>query len=167
MNNRKAKSPKNENQTSFSYRFFNVFQHSGDSIFLFPFFLILYLLGTGQTKVTTGMVVAGMIFTALVVFLLKQIFRKERPAGIAGKMYRKYDRFSFPSGHAARVWAVVAIISFFYWRAAVVLSVWALLISFGRLKLKLHRKTDVFAGVVIGVLLGIFTVWVSSRLGFH
>ncbi|MGE0020706.1 MAG: phosphatase PAP2 family protein [Draconibacterium sp.] len=167
MDKLKANADNDEIQTSFSYRFFNVFQHSGDSIFLFPFFLILYLLSRGQTKDTAGMVVAGMLLTGLVVFILKQIFRKERPAGTFGKMYRKYDRFSFPSGHAARVWAVVTIISFFYWRAAAILSVWALLVSFGRLKLKLHHKTDVFAGVVIGILLGIFTVWVSFRFGFY
>lgn len=114
-----------------------------------------------------GIVFAGMALTGIVVFILKQIFRKERPDGTAGKMYRKYDRFSFPSGHAARVWVVVVLISYFYWPLAVALSVWALLVSFGRLKLKLHHKTDVFAGVVIGVLLGIFTVWVSSRFGFY
>lgn len=167
MDKQKANSDKKEIQTSFGYWFFNVFQHSGDSIFLFPLFLILFLLSSEQTKVLAGIVFAGMLLTGLVVFILKQIFRKPRPVGTVGKMYRKYDRFSFPSGHAARVWAVVTIISFFYWRAAALLSVWALLISFGRLKLKLHHKTDVFAGVVIGVLLGIFTVWVSSRFGFY
>lgn len=114
-----------------------------------------------------GIVFAGMLLTGLVVFILKQIFKKERPAGTAGKMYRKYDRFSFPSGHAARVWAVVVVISFFYWPLAAALSVWALLITYGRLKLKLHRKTDVFAGAIIGVLFGILTVWVSSRFGFY
>ncbi len=167
MDKQKANADNDEIQTSFGYRFFNVFQHSGDSIFLFPLFLILFLLSSGKTKVFAGIVFAGMLLTGLLVYILKQIFRKERPAGTFGKMYRKFDRFSFPSGHAARVWAVVTIISFFYWWAAAILSVWALLISFGRLKLKLHHKTDVFAGVVIGVLLGIFTVWLSSQLGFH
>lgn len=167
MDKLKANSDNDEIQTSFSYRFFNVFQHSGDSIFLFPLFLILFLLSSGQTKVFAGIVFPGMLLTGLVVFILKQIFRIERPAGTFGKMYRKYDRFSFPSGHAARVWVIVVIMAFFYWPLAAILSVWALLISFGRLKLKLHHKTDVFAGLAIGALLGIFTVWVSSRFGFY
>ena len=167
MNNLKTNSKKNGIQTNFSCRFFNIFQHTGDSLFLFPLFLVLFLLNSVNTKLLAGMVLAGMTSTGLVVFTLKQIFRIERPAGTAGKMYRRYDRFSFPSGHAARAWAIAVMLAFYSWPLAAGLSVWALLISFGRLKLKLHHKTDVFAGVVIGVLLGILTVWVSSRFGFY
>ena len=167
MDKKKANSHNNEIQTSFGYWFFNVFQHSGDSIFLFPLFLILFLLNSGQTKVFAGIVFAGMLLTGLVVIILKQILRKPRPVGTAGKMYRKYDRFSFPSGHAARVWMVAITTAFFYWPLAAALSVWALLISLGRLKLKLHHKSDVFVGMVIGILLGLFIVWVSTQFGFY
>ncbi|HCE56333.1 MAG TPA: hypothetical protein DER09_00705 [Prolixibacteraceae bacterium] len=165
MDNQQANSDKKEIQTSFSHRFFNVFQHSGDSIFLFPLFLFLFLLNSGQAKLLAVLVLAGMSITALVVFTLKQIFRKERPAGTAGKMYRKYDRFSFPSGHAARVCVIVVIMAFFYWPLAAGLSIWAVLIAYSRLKLKLHDVTDVFTGVAIGVAIGFFTVWMNKLFG--
>lgn len=167
MNSPKINSNEKEMQSELYFRFFSLFQHSGDSLFLFPLVFIIFIMASGHTKVFAGIVFAGMILNGLLVFALKQIFRKERPEGTAGKMYRKYDRFSFPSGHAARVWAIVTIAAFFYWPLSVWLSAWALLISYSRLKLKLHDFTDVIAGSFIGVLIGVFTVWVSFRLGFY
>jgi undecaprenyl-diphosphatase len=81
-------------------------------------------------------------------------------------MYRKYDRFSFPSGHTARVWVIVVIVAFFDWPLATALSVWAVLITYSRLKLRLHHFTDVTAGVIIGVAVGFFVMWMGSILGF-
>ncbi len=107
-----------------------------------------------------GAVLAGITSAGLVVFVLKQVFRKERPAGIAGKMYRKYDRFSFPSGHAARAWTIALTTAFFYWPLAIALFVWAALISYSRLKLKLHDALDVVAGTLVGLVTGLIAVWI-------
>jgi len=159
-------SKETKGNTTFVFRFLNLFQHTGDSLLLFPLFLMLFFLSSGHLKLLAEMVLAGMTITALVVFTLKQIFRKERPEGTAGKMYRKYDRFSFPSGHTARVWAIVAIVAFFYPPLAAVLSIWSVLITYSRLKLRLHDITDVTAGMIIGVAVGFFVVWMGSILGF-
>jgi hypothetical protein len=42
MNNQNFSSPEDAGQTSLSFRFFVFFQHSGDSILLFPLFLLLF-----------------------------------------------------------------------------------------------------------------------------
>jgi undecaprenyl-diphosphatase len=166
MNNQNFSSQEEARKTSLSFRFFGLFQHSGDSILLFPLFLLLFFTGSGQLKMWAGVILAGITLTGLVVFVLKQVFRKERPDGTAGKMYRKYDRFSLPSGHAARAWTIAMTTAFFYWPLAIALSVWAALISYSRLKLNLHDVTDVVAGTLVGIVTGLIVAWIFFSMIF-
>lgn len=165
-NKSKYNSVVNTEKPGLVFRFLNTFQHTGDSILLFPLVLLLFFFSEGQIRERAGVFFAGMLLTGLVVMGLKYTVRKKRPEGNAGKMYRKYDPFSFPSGHTARAWTIVVIALFFNWFFATVLTIWALLITFSRLKLKLHDVTDVSAGTIIGIITGFFTIWLSVKFEF-
>lgn len=166
MDSRKVNAQEKESQPDFIYRGFTIFQHSGDSIFLFLLFLILFFVSSESAKKMAGLVLTGMTLSGFTVFVLKQVFRKERPAGTAGKMYRKYDRFSFPSGHAARAWTIALTTAFLHWPLAIALFVWAGVISYSRLKLNLHDVADVVAGTLVGLFTGLIAVWIFYLMIF-
>jgi membrane-associated phospholipid phosphatase len=98
--------------------------------------------------------------------LLKLVFKRHRPPHhAADPRFIGPDQHSFPSGHATRVWGVVALLvalaesrpavleHVFHTTTGVVLAVagvWALLINFTRVALGRHYPSDVVAGSVIG-----------------
>ena len=63
--------------------------------------------------------------------------------------------YSFPSTHAA--WAFAAAASVFAWHkwAGTVCILAAFLIAFSRLYLFVHFPTDVFAGILLGIFMGV------------
>ena len=67
---------------------------------------------------------------------------------------------SFPSGHTAASFAVVAALKVSgnpLWKPALV---WAVLIAFSRLYLYVHWPTDILGGIVLGAVVG----WAGARL---
>lgn len=67
---------------------------------------------------------------------------------------------SFPSGHTAASFAVVAALKVSgspLWKPALV---WAVLMAFSRLYLYVHWPTDVLGGIVLGAVVG----WAGARL---
>lgn len=154
-----------QNSLSGINTFFRFYQHTGDSLFLFPLFLILFFFGSGKITLYAGMALAGMAITGVTVWTLKMVTRKKRPAGQEGKLVRKFDPYSFPSGHAARAFSLVAVFLNGGQVLAIGTAIWACLISFSRLKLKLHFWFDVLAGILIGFGIGILVNWLSLKLG--
>ena len=62
--------------------------------------------------------------------------------------------YSFPSGHTASSFAAVSSLYFsqnWLFKPALVL---AILISFSRLYLYVHYPTDIFAGIILGIIVG-------------
>ncbi len=139
------------------------FPHSGDSLFLFPLFLLLFFICAKNLQGCFGSVLAGMAVTGILVWILKQCIKKERPMGEDGKIYRKYDPFSFPSGHVARAFVITTILFNCNLSVALLILLWALAISVSRIKLKLHFYADVIAGAATGVGVGIFIIWLRFK----
>jgi undecaprenyl-diphosphatase len=139
-----------------------VLAHSGDS----PVWLVGLGVGwwLGPTSLTTMLAAGfvGVLITALVVQLLKLIFRRQRPAGEWGQVYRKLDPHSFPSGHAARAVMLAGVaVTFGPLWLAVVMVVWAISVSLARVALGVHYLSDIVAGGVCGLVCA-----VGIRLGF-
>jgi undecaprenyl-diphosphatase len=92
---------------------------------------------------------------ALLVFAIKFLIRRPRPEGEWGAVYRNTDPHSFPSGHAARA-ALLALLVVALgpsWFTIVVL-LWAPLVCLARVATGLHYLSDVFAGILFGLLAG-------------
>jgi undecaprenyl-diphosphatase len=98
----------------------------------------------------------GIAVTALVVMVIKFSVRRSRPQGDWGGIYRKTDPHSFPSGHAARM-AMLAVLALGLgplWLGLIML-VWAPLVGLARAVMGVHYPSDILAGMVLGVIMGV------------
>lgn len=68
--------------------------------------------------------------------------------------------FSFPSGHTMASFASSIVIYYMNKKAGILALILSILIAFSRLYLYVHYPSDVFAGIIIGSLIG----YVSIRL---
>lgn len=133
-----------------------VLAHSGDSWLWLAGLAVLYAVGDSFWKswsLRMGLVIlvlAGLVLT------VKFIFRRPRPEGEWGAIYRKTDPHSFPSGHAARS-VLIAVLSLGWgppW-LAVPLLFWAPLVSLARVAMGVHFLSDVVVGAGIGICAGL------------
>lgn len=65
------------------------------------------------------------------------------------------DGFSFPSGHTLSSFAAATACFFYFRKSGAACYVLAALIGFSRLYFCVHYPTDVLAGAVLGILLGV------------
>ena len=132
------------------------FAHSGDSWFWLLALILVWLLGPPALKTLTPIFAVAILIAALVVFSIKFTVRRKRPAGEWGGIYRNTDPHSFPSGHATRaaLLAVLAIGLGPAWLAGL-LGIWAPLVILARVVMGVHYLSDVLAGAVLGIIIGV------------
>jgi undecaprenyl-diphosphatase len=132
-----------------------VVAHSGDSWFWGIGLVAVYLAGDAAAKSWAIALVAGIAALAIVVMATKLLVRRRRPAGEWGRIYRSTDPHSFPSGHAARAFLVTVLVAALgpSW-LAVLLLLWAPLVSLARVAMGVHYLSDVVAGALLGTVLG-------------
>ncbi len=130
--------------------------HSGDSWFWGAGLTLLALLRPGFWRFWALTLLAAIAVTAVVVLGLKFTVRRRRPEGEWGRIYRSTDPHSFPSGHAARA-ALLAVLTLGIgplW-LGVLLAVWAPLVALARVAMGVHYLSDILAGGLLGVLIGL------------
>lgn len=133
-----------------------ILAHSGDSWFWLIGLGILWLLGTEVWKYRALVLAGGILLTALIVLLIKFTVRRRRPEGNWGSIYRQTDPHSFPSGHAARA-VMLGILSLalgLQWFGLLLLA-WAPFVGLARVSMGVHYVSDVAAGVILGVIMGL------------
>jgi undecaprenyl-diphosphatase len=99
------------------------------------------------------------------VMTAKQLIRRRRPEGEWGAIYRNTDPHSFPSGHAARAFLIAVIAAGLgpSW-LAVILWIWAPLVALARAAMGVHYLSDVVAGAVVGIVVGLLALWLNPAL---
>ena len=137
------------------------FGHSGDSWFWAVGLLLLIWRGSAPWRSLAWAFLLGIALTAVVVLIIKFSVRRRRPEGEWGKIYRKADPHSFPSGHAARA-MMLAVLGLALGPAwfGMLLAVWAPLVGLARVATGLHFVSDVLAGWLLGALMG----WVTLQV---
>lgn len=147
------------------------FAHSGDSWFWGLGLIILWWSGNSFWKQWAIIELVGISVLAALVMSLKFIIRRRRPEGEWGGIYRNTDPHSFPSGHAARAFMIVVVaIGLGPAWFALVLLIWAPLVALARVAMGVHYVSDVIAGFVVGILMGLvvlqiqqpFLAWLAS-----
>ncbi|NPA92167.1 MAG: phosphatase PAP2 family protein [Chloroflexi bacterium] len=133
--------------------------HSGDSWFWLAGLGVVWAVGPAAWRERAGVAFVAVFVTAGVVLGLKFLFRRQRPEGTWGQIYRATDPHSFPSGHAARgalltvlAWGLIS------WQAGLLVAVWAGLMALARVAMGVHYLSDVLAGMLLGALLGGLTL---------
>jgi undecaprenyl-diphosphatase len=139
--------------------------HSGDSWFWLAGLGILWLVGSAHWRSLAALMAFGVVTLAGLVLAIKFLVRRRRPEGDWGAIYRNTDPHSFPSGHAARAFMLAMVASALgpLW-LAVMLWVWAPLVSLARVSMRVHYMLDVVAGLVVGLLAGLVVCLLQPAL---
>jgi undecaprenyl-diphosphatase len=158
-----------KDESSLLFRIGGLVAHSGDSWLWLVILATSWLLTDGDWHAALTFIILSLIFQSTVVLILKLIFRRHRPEGNWGGIYRVTDPYSFPSGHAARA-ILIATLSWHLvpgWPAAL-LTLWALLVCLARILMGVHYLSDVLAGMLAGMLAGwamiLIHPWLVSAL---
>lgn len=151
------------------------FAHSGDSWFWGLGLIILWLWQDSFWKRWAVVMFIGIAGLAAIVMSLKFIIRRQRPEGEWGGIYRNTDPHSFPSGHAARAFMIAVVASGLgpAW-LALLLWIWAPLVALARVAMGLHYTSDIVAGTLVGLIVGLIGLqiyqpllgWITSLIGF-
>jgi undecaprenyl-diphosphatase len=139
--------------------------HSGDSWFWAAGLVVVWLAAANGWRTMAALLLIGIVGLATTVLAIKFTIRRRRPAGDWGAIYRATDPHSFPSGHAARAF-MLAILALFQgpaWFGLLVLA-WAPLVSLARVAMGLHFLSDVIVGMLVGLVAGLFMLWISPFL---
>ena len=122
-----------------------------------------------QTRRAALTALLSLVFSALVCnAFLKNLVERARPFNkIPGLQFliRKPHDFSFPSGHTSSSFAAVTVfLALLPMWAGVTALLIAMTIAFSRMYLGVHYPSDVFCGMVLGVLFGIAALLAVSML---
>lgn len=142
-----------------------LFAHSGDSWFWLLGLVLLWWLGPDFWKTRSAVMIVCILVTAVLVLVIKFTVRRQRPAGEWGEVYRRTDPHSFPSGHAARA-ALLAVLALGMGPTwfGLLLLIWAPLVILARVAMGVHYLSDVLAGSLFGITVGLVALYIISRL---
>jgi undecaprenyl-diphosphatase len=140
-----------------------VLAHSGDSWFWGAGLLLLIWRGDPVQRTWALQVLLAIAGLAAIVLAIKFVFRRQRPEGEWGSLYRMTDPHSFPSGHAARAILLAALVMAWgpQWLAPIIV-VWAPLVALARVAMGLHYVSDVVGGAVLGMAAAVVAVRIVS-----
>lgn len=115
------------------------------------FWLLVIIVLFWQKQQLSGDLLLAALVTAVLIAILKGIFRRQRPKA---KRAFATDKYSFPSGHAARATAVAITLAFNNPILTPVWLIWAILVGLARVALSRHFLSDVVGGMIVGLLAG-------------
>jgi undecaprenyl-diphosphatase len=136
-----------------------VLAHSGDSWFWGAGLLLLIWRGDPALRTWALQLLIAISALAATVLAIKFTFRRRRPEGEWGAVYRMTDPHSFPSGHAARVFLIAALVA--AWGPAWLIPIvwiWAPLVAWARVAMGLHYASDVAGGAVLGLAVALVAI---------
>lgn len=129
------------------------------------FYIIMagYMLikGGSRGRVTLLLTIILLLFTVSSYEMLKDITARARPCELVdvNLLITCPDNDSFPSGHAVDTFASATLISFFYPVYRYILFAGASLVAVSRIFCGVHYPSDVFAGMVYGILCGLAIIY--------
>ena len=133
---------------------------------------IILLLGIfWKFKAKTWFLAGGVVFCLVLQKILKAIFDRPRPD--MDMWWMAESSSSFPSGHSMNVVCLFVLVAYFVlsnpqvklWLKCVVASIGAfaiMMVPFSRIILGVHYFTDVLAGMMIGAVVAIMTIFVYN-----
>jgi len=136
------------------------------------FFAIMFLylmIGAGKKGRIVGIGLILLVVTSdqLSSNLIKHAVERIRPCNALPDVRLLVgctQSFSFPSSHGVNHFAGAVFLSHFYPRLSLTFYISAFIISISRVFVGVHYPSDVLAGITIGVLVGMFFVFLWDSL---
>ena len=136
-----------------------VVAHLGDSPLWAAILVGAYAWGGSGLRAVAVRTAAAVLTVGILVAVVKRLVRRPRPDGHGFALYsRSMDRYSFPSGHAARVAAVAVVVGAAYPCVALAVAACALGVAAARVALGVHYAGDALGGLLLGALVA--AAWV-------
>jgi undecaprenyl-diphosphatase len=144
----------------------------GSTYFFIPAYIILIVfLWTTRRRSDAINVAIICVTSTLLMFILKEVFRRQRPDL---PLLKELTNFSFPSGHALCSFIFCSVIIYLIgkgkldikwkWVFSILLILFSIAIGISRIVLRYHYATDVLAGFCLGFAWVIFSLWMEKRL---
>ena len=139
-----------------------------------PIVGLIIILGffSGQRgKLTLTILIISLSFTdAICAQILKPFFERIRPSHLnienINLLISKGGKWSMPSNHAANMFSLAIVLSYFYKKYKPLLLLLAILISFSRIYVGVHFPGDVIVGGCIGFFISssLLILWGKVKL---
>lgn len=134
-------------------RVFRVVTYLGSGYVWAVVYLCLFVLASDQTKVMLRAVVLAELLGLLVIIVLRNLIKRERPsAKVTSLLPLPWQGNSFPSHHALRVSMLTTLFGTAYPLCLPFLVFSATVVAMSRIYLARHYPFDVLAGAFLGFL---------------
>lgn len=141
--------------------------HLGDAGIIW-IILALLLCFFRKTRICGILILAGMLIGVLIGNVaLKNIIARDRPCWIremTDLLIAVPQDYSFPSGHTLSSFIAATVLFGFDKRWGILAYLLAALIAFSRLYLFVHFPTDVLAGMLLGITIGVLVLRLAPML---
>lgn len=117
-----------------------------------------------------GYIILGSLLLCMIVgnITLKNLVARIRPFNANDKLslllIAAPRDFSFPSGHTMCAFASATVICYMNKKTGILAVILSILIGFSRLYLYVHYPSDVFVGMIIGILLGYISIMIYKYI---
>ncbi|MEI6946298.1 phosphatase PAP2 family protein [Paraflavisolibacter sp. H34] len=150
-------------------RFFTFF---GKPHFLVPAYMTLIGLYLARGKKAIALEIAiTAVSSTLLLFGLKQVFRRDRPHL---PIFEHLPGYSFPSGHALMSFVFCSLLIVLIWRdhwkdgwkwtLTIFLILFSLVIGISRIILQVHYASDVICGFCLGYVWVFLSFWLLRKM---
>lgn len=126
-------------------------------------YIFIFLAAKDLKKQGKIMILAFILNILLVNILVKNLVARPRPYEVAkftDLLVHKLSDNSFPSGHTSYAFTFATIVTLLNKNKALIIftDILAILMAFSRLYLYVHFPTDVLAGAIFGIIIGILAI---------
>ena len=143
-------------RNKFLDKFMVLLTHLGELGFLWFFTAFILFIANEPYRMYLPIFLGLIIVITLNEAVLKPIIKRPRPVcKVMHAIARKPRSYSFPSSHAATSFVTATIITQFYPIIGLACFGLASLMALSRVYLKVHYPSDIAAGAVIGIIVGI------------
>jgi undecaprenyl-diphosphatase len=125
--------------------------------------ITVLIIGSSLTRVRIGLLLIAIILSDQTCNLIKAFTKRIRPNGTGsatGKFWKDLGNYSFPSSHSANNFSAAVLTLHWWLPIGLFIWSWALIVAFSRVYLRSHYPSDVIVGGLVGIIYGLFFIWV-------